>query len=171
MEGPGPIDDILERSGPFNLVMVEVDESAERATAANIVCLGAGVTALFHELTTLGGVVGPTVASFTTSCYECLMTRHSSHLRFYDEHVASVRSLRSGEVQVRQPAILAGGAAMTGGILSLEAMRLLTGTPPPATTDAILRADFRTLQVRREPLLGVPGCPACSQEAEVLLGR
>lgn len=172
MEGGGTIGEILERSVPLGLVVAEVDESGEQAELVNAACLAAGVSALFHEVTTLEALIGPTVTPAGTACHECLVSRRVSHLRYYEEHLAYQRSLRSGELPARQPALLPGCAAMVGGVLSLEALGLLTGAPRSATTGGVLTADFRTLQIRRQTLLAVPGCPACgSSQLEVSVGR
>lgn len=172
MEGSGGIREILERSTPVDLVVVEVDESTEQAEAANAACLAAGVAALFHEVTTLEGVVGPRVESGGPGCYRCLLSRRTSHLRFYEEHLAYLRSLRSGDIPARPPALLGGGAAMVGGALSVEIIGLLTGSRRPVSSQrTVLVADFRTSEIRREKLLAVPGCPTCEAVEEVTVNQ
>lgn len=157
---------VLVRSSPVDLVVVEVDESGVGAESANAVCLAAGVPALFHQLTTLKGVIGPTLRGSSSACYQCCVSRELSHLRYHEEHVAYVRGLRSGEVPGRQAAVLGGCAGIVGGLLSTEAVSLLTGSPRSATVGGVLVADFRTLEVRRETVYAVPGCPACGARLE-----
>ena len=165
MEGGTPIGEILRRSAPVSLAVVEVDESGERAEQVNAACSEAGVPALYHESTTLEGTVGPTVLASFPGCYACLVSRRASHLRYYDEHLAYQRCLRSGEVPARQPALLAASAALLGGIVAAEALAVLAGSGS-ATTGGVLTADFRTLEVRREALVAVPGCRGCDTNRE-----
>ncbi|HET7488898.1 MAG TPA: TOMM precursor leader peptide-binding protein [Acidimicrobiales bacterium] len=169
MEGEAPIERILERSAPLALVVVEVDESGEQAEEANAACLAAGVPALFHAATTVEGVVGPAVAAGSPGCFACLVSRRTSHLRHYDEHLVYQAGLRTGEVAARQPALLGACATLAGGLVAAEALALLTGSPA-VTRGGVLTADFRTLQVRRDALVAVPGCPACGRDLEVVAG-
>jgi bacteriocin biosynthesis cyclodehydratase domain-containing protein len=171
IEGDAPIEEIIERSGALSLAAAEVDEPGWRAEAANAACLSAEVPATFHEVSTIEGIVGPTVTP-ASPCYECLMSRRLSHMRYFDEYVGYRQALRSREIPIRQPALLGGCAAIVGGLLSAEILgRLLGRRVGPADGGTILVADFRTMEVRRETVLAVPGCPACgSGQEHVVLG-
>ena len=169
IEGDAPIEEMLERSAPLALAAIEVDEPGVEAEAANGACLAADVPAIFHEVSMLEGIVGPTGAP--RPCYQCLASRRASHMRYYDEYVGYRQGLRSGEIASRQPALLGGNAAIAGGLLSVEMLGLLLGRAGASETGTILVADFRTMEVRREAFLAVPGCPACgSRQEQVVLG-
>ena len=160
------------RSGPVDLVVTEVDEVGEQAEATNAACLADGIPVLFHEVTTLEGIVGPTVPSSASACYRCRVSRKLSHIRYHEELLAYQGSLRSGDLATRQPSLPGGCAGIVGGLLAIEATSFLTGSSRLATVDGVLVADFRTLEVRREPVLAVPGCPACgAREQHVRVGR
>lgn len=169
MEGEAPIAEILQRSAPLSLAVVQVDESGEQAEAANAACIAAGVSALFHHETTLEGVVGPTVVAGEPGCFTCLVHRRTSHLRYYDEHVVYQQGLRTGEVPAHQPALLGAFATLVGGVVAAEALALLTGSPS-VISGGVLTADFKTLEVRRDTLVAVPGCPSCGSDVEMVLG-
>lgn len=170
MEGGAPIAEVLGRSAPVSLAVVQVDESGEDAEAANAACIAAGVPALFHDETTLEAVVGPAVVGGRPGCFACLVARRSSHLRYYDEHVVYQQGLRRGEVPARPPALLGAVATLVGGLVAAESLALLTGARS-VTSGGVLTADFRTLEVRRDTLVPVPGCPACGADMEVVVGR
>ena len=48
-----------------------------------------------------------------------------------------------------------------GGILSSDVIHHLTGLADPATLQASLVIDIRTLELRRIPVEPVAGCPVC----------
>ena len=143
-----------------DLVVVEVDEGRARASEAAQACLDAGVAALFHSASTLRATVGPMVVPGTPGCLECLELRRLSHLRHHDEDVAYRRWLESGGAP-RQPAMLSGFTSVVAGLVSVEVLRKVGGIQPPVISSAVLTAVAGTSEVRREPLLPVPGCPGC----------
>lgn len=154
--------DALARSmDGADLVVVEADEAGEQVHAAQAACLSAGTPMLVHQENTFEAVVGPAVQRGRSACYQCLVQRRRSHLRYYDEHLAYLDQLRRGRLAARRPALLGGEAAVVGGLVSLEALRLLSGFEAPVTVGAVLVADLRASEVRREEVLQVPGCPGC----------
>lgn len=46
--------------------------------------------------------------------------------------------------------------------MAVEAVRFVAGLPAPTAQGRVLVADLRTLEVRQEPILRVPACPACA---------
>lgn len=149
-----------------DLVIATVDEVELRAVAVSRAALAARVPYLFHALTTLEGLVGPSGLPPESPCYECLVWRRASHLRHHEEHVAYQEHLRSGDLPSHAPAPAAGGAVIVAGLVAAEALRVLGRFAVPRTRDGILVADFRTLEVRHEPVLPAPRCPACGSHVQ-----
>ncbi|HEX3542501.1 MAG TPA: TOMM precursor leader peptide-binding protein [Acidimicrobiales bacterium] len=159
MEGDDPVT-ALGRAGPLSLVIAEVGEADGGAETVNEACLSFGVDAVFHETTPLEALVTTVLARGPGGCHECQANRRASHLRYYDEYVAYRRALAAGQISPRQPAVLGGAAAMAAGMVAMEALAVLSPGRRAAAGDVVV-ADFRSLEVRREALLAVPGCPAC----------
>lgn len=150
----------LPCEGRADLVVVEVDETGERASAANQRAVEVGAPTLFHTATALEGRVGPFVNGPGHGCHRCLVERVHSHLRHYDEQVAFERWLVATGAS-REPALLGGFVGLLAGLVSLEALRVIGGWRQPVTRGGVLVADLHRSTVCREVLLPVPACPAC----------
>lgn len=148
--------------GGGGLVVVEVDEGGRRAEIVNAAGHAAGARLLFHSATTQDGFVGPAVLGAHPPCYYCLVQRRLTHLRHYDEHVAFQAALRNGQFPSLSAVLAPGAASLLGGLLSTEVLHQLF----EARGGQVLVADLRTLEVRREELLAVPGCTVCGQPEE-----
>jgi bacteriocin biosynthesis cyclodehydratase domain-containing protein len=99
--------------------------------------------------------VGPTVIPGRSACLECEEGRVRAEYPLFDELV----DFRIGR---RVPAAAIGAASgILGSMLAMEAIHLLTGTATPATVDAVLMFDTRTLEVTREAIERDPECPVC----------
>lgn len=167
MEGDNPVA-ALRRAGPLTLVIAEVGEEDGDAETINEACLSTGVDALFHQTTPLEAMITTVLARGPGGCHECQVARRDSHLRYYDEYEAFRRALSAGQVAPRQPAVLVGAATMTAGMLAMEALAVLSSSRRRTRSEVVV-ADFRSLEVRREILLAVPGCRACRLRPSAVL--
>ena len=102
--------------------------------------------------------LGPTYMPGAGPCFACheLALREDSPL--YDDYAAH----RSGAAQTA--ATLGPASGLLGSMLALELMRLLIGERP-ATADAALIIDVRTLETRRDAVRRRGDCPACGHLA------
>lgn len=147
-----------------DLLLVEVDEPGDWALDLNgAACHGQG-RFLPYSVSSHEAVVGPLVSSGPHACHLCAQSRRLSHLRHYDAYLAYRDAVREGAVSPPPVALLPGHTSLVAGALGLEALRIIGGFAPPVTLGAVLVVDFATLEVRREDVLAVPGCPACGQE-------
>ena len=60
-------------------------------------------------------------------------------------------------------ASFAPACGLIGSLLASDVVNLLTGIAAPATLGEALLVDLRTLQVERESVPHVAGCPVCSE--------
>jgi len=98
--------------------------------------------------------LGPTYAPGAGACFACHETALRRASPMYDDYVAW-RGTAPMTASTLGPA-----SAMIGGLIGMELLHLLAGTRP-ATQDAALILDLRTLQLRREPIPRDPDCAAC----------
>jgi hypothetical protein len=80
---------------------------------------------------------------------------HYAEVMHYEEQLRQMPALTSGGVAPRPL------ATCIGGLLALEAMRLLTGVVVPQTVGRILRLDFFAPDMTYHRILRFPNCPAC----------
>ena len=167
-DGAAPAASLEEvlHAGRADLVVVEGDELGS-GEPANAVCLATGTTALWYSASAAGATVGPAVPAAGRPCHRCVVLRRAGHLRHFEEYTAFRQALQDKTVAARPPGLVDPWASVVGGLVSLEALRLIGGLPP-VTAGAVLTADARTLEVRREEVLAVPGCPACDRGDEHL---
>jgi thiazole/oxazole-forming peptide maturase SagC family component len=110
------------------------------------------------------GLVGPTVIPKESACYKCYELRRNANLLNYEEIMKYESRLREmpgirSEMVAPRPF-----AALIGGLLALEALRLLSGIAPPQTVGRILRINFNAPEMTYHRLLRLPNCPACGYE-------
>lgn len=110
------------------------------------------------------GLVGPTVIPKESACYKCYELRRNANLFNYEEIMQYESRLRQmpgirSELVAPRPF-----AALVGGLLALEALRLLSGLAIPQTVGHILRINFNAPRMTYHPLLRLPNCPACGYE-------
>ena len=98
--------------------------------------------------------VGPTYMPGEGPCWACHETAVADASHAYEDYVA-FRSSRPITAATIGPA-----SCVAGGLMGLELLHLLTGHGP-ATRDAALLVDMRTLTVRREHIQRDPACCAC----------
>jgi bacteriocin biosynthesis cyclodehydratase domain-containing protein len=110
--------------------------------------------------------VGPTFAPDRDGCLACVETAARGNDPLFDELAA----WREGADTLA--ATFAPACSLIGGILSSDVIHHLTGLAEPATLQASLVIDIRTLEQRRIPVEPVPGCPICAgaPDAERLSG-
>lgn len=100
--------------------------------------------------------VGPTFEPGRRGCLNCLEESARSRDPLFDE-LADWRQ-RAGALA----ATFAPACSLIGGILSSDVIHHLTGLAEPATLQASLVIDIRTLEVRRIPVEPVADCAVCS---------
>ena len=101
--------------------------------------------------------IGPTFAPGRRGCLNCLEESARGSDPLFDE-LAAWRQQADTLAATFAPA-----CAVIGGILSSDVIHQLTGLAEPATLQASLVIDIRTLEVRRIPVEPVAGCPVCSR--------
>lgn len=107
------------------------------------------------------GLIGPTVIPRQTACYKCYELRRIANLVNYEEIMQYESRLRQmpgirSEFNAPHPF-----AATIGGLVALEALRLLSGVAQPQTIGRLLRINFFAPEMTYHRLLRVPNCPAC----------
>jgi bacteriocin biosynthesis cyclodehydratase domain-containing protein len=99
--------------------------------------------------------VGPTVIPGRSACLECEERQVRGDYPLFDELV-------DFRIAHRAPAPTIGTASgILGSMLATETIHLLTGTATPASVDAVLMFDLRTLEVTREEIQRDAECPVC----------
>lgn len=142
-----------------DLALIEWRYTAEgRLPGEADAALAAGVPFLVHGQDGLEALVGPLVRPGGDPCHRCVESRRLSHVSHLDEHVAYLR--HRSTAAPAPDAFLAGHSALVAGTLVVEALRALVGLPGPADP-AVVVIDLSGPEVRYEPVLALPGCPAC----------
>jgi len=100
--------------------------------------------------------VGPTFAPGRPGCLACVEESARGRDPLFDE-LAAWREQADTLAATFAPA-----CALIGGVLSSDVIHHLTGLAEPATLQASLVVDIRTLDVRRVPVEPVADCPVCS---------
>lgn len=88
--------------------------------------------------------VGPTVIPGRTSCLECQEREARRDFPLYDE-LADFRSKQTATAST-----LGAASGMIGSMIAMEVIHLLTGASPPATLDATVLFDLRTMEATKE---------------------
>lgn len=110
------------------------------------------------------GLIGPTVIPKQSACYKCYELRRNANLLNYEEIMQYESRLRQmpdirSELVAPRPF-----AALIGGLLALEALRLLSGLVAPQTVGHILRVNFNAPEMTYHRILRLPNCPACGHD-------
>ncbi|MBA3263257.1 MAG: TOMM precursor leader peptide-binding protein [Thermoleophilaceae bacterium] len=100
--------------------------------------------------------VGPTFVPGQPGCLDCMEESARGLDPLFDE-LAAWRQRADTLAATFAPA-----CALIGGIISSDVIHHLTGLAEPATLQASLVIDIRTLEVRRVPVEPVAGCSTCS---------
>jgi bacteriocin biosynthesis cyclodehydratase domain-containing protein len=100
--------------------------------------------------------VGPTFVPGRRGCLGCLEESARASDPLFDE-LAAWRQQADTFAATFAPA-----CSLIGGVLSSDVIHHLTGLAEPATLEASVVIDIRTLEQRRLPVQPVPGCPICA---------
>jgi bacteriocin biosynthesis cyclodehydratase domain-containing protein len=121
----------------------------------NRACFDAGVAFITMSHSPPVARVGPLYVPGETGCFECQERSYRERFPLYDELVEQRRGRPS------EAATLGPVCAFVGGQVALEALHQLTGLVPPATRGASYAYDLRTMEVTREEVPRLEGCPVC----------
>jgi bacteriocin biosynthesis cyclodehydratase domain-containing protein len=122
----------------------------------NSACFAAGLPFITMSHAPPVARVGPLYAPGETGCYACQEEAYRATHPLYDELVEQHRGRPS-------PAPTLGPVCgFIGGQVALEVLHHVTGLVAPATLGAAHIYDLRTMQVTREPVPRLPGCPVCA---------
>jgi bacteriocin biosynthesis cyclodehydratase domain-containing protein len=99
--------------------------------------------------------VGPTFVPGARGCLSCLEQGARAGDPLFDE-LAAWRQRSNALAATFAPA-----CSLIGGVLSSDVIHHLTGLAEPATLQASVVIDIRTLELRRIPVEPVAGCPVC----------
>lgn len=111
------------------------------------------------------GIVGPTVIPGRSACYKCYEVGRNASLPNAREIVLYETRLSEMSAIINPRVAPKPLGACVGGLLALEALRLITGLAPPQTVGRFLRVDFFSPEMTYHPILRVPLCPACGAGA------
>lgn len=163
--GPGLLDIIQG----MDCVLVCLDSPAPALLeAVNRAALQANVRWIAAQVYRGIGLVGPAVIPRQTSCYECYELRRRANLPNYEESMqyeSRLRELPAIKSELVGPRPL---AACIGGLVALEALRLISQRAFPQTAGRILRIDFFAPEMTYHRILRVPNCPACGYKRKAL---
>jgi ribosomal protein S12 methylthiotransferase accessory factor len=132
--------------------------------AVNRAALRANVRLIIGQVYRGIGLVGPTVIPRQTACYKCYELRRNSNLLNYEQtmqYESRLRQMAAIKSEFVAPKPL---AACIGGLVALEAIRLITQGALPQTAGRILRVDFFAPEMTYHRVLRMPNCPACGYE-------
>jgi bacteriocin biosynthesis cyclodehydratase domain-containing protein len=123
----------------------------------NAACFAAGLPFITMSHAPPVARVGPLYAPGRTGCYRCQEDAYRASHPLYDELVEQHRGRPS-------PAPTLGPVCgFIGGQVALEVLHHVTGLCQPATLGAAHIYDLRTMQVTREAVPRLPGCPVCAR--------
>src|SRR5438270_795957 len=128
----------------------------------NRVCLRAGVKWTSCALSGPEIVVGPTVYPSETACYLCYKMRAVSCAGNPEDEFAfeSFLDQRKQDDSARHENLVC-GVHIAAGLVSLEALKILSGTLPPSSVGRIVVLNLLDLTSSKHVVLRKPWCPAC----------
>jgi molybdopterin/thiamine biosynthesis adenylyltransferase len=121
----------------------------------NAACFEAGVPFITMSHSPPVARVGPLYVPGHTGCFECQEASYRDAYPLYDELVERRRG-RPSEAGTLGPV-----CAFVGGQVALEALHQVTGLVAPASLGVSLAYDLRTMEVTRERVPRLAGCPVC----------
>ena len=122
----------------------------------NAACVAAGLPFITMSHAPPVARVGPLYVPGVTGCYACQEDAYRASHPLYDELVEQHRGRPS-------PAPTLGPVCgFIGGQVALEVLHHVTGLCRPATLGAAHIYDLRTMEVTREAVPRLPGCPVCA---------
>lgn len=150
------VDDVREAVSGVDFVVNSADWPAHDIERwVNAACFAAGVPFITMSHSPPVGRVGPLYVPGLTGCFECQEETYRRAYPLYDELVDQRRGRPS------PAATLGPVCAFVGGQVALETVHRLTGLFAPASLGVAHVYDLRTMEVTREAVPRVPGCPVC----------
>jgi len=163
IRGPGDLSDVL---GEVDMLIATADwPPYDLPRWINEACLATGTPYITAGQFLPLSRVGPTVIPGRSACLECEERRHRRAHPLYDE-LAEFRTANPADA-----ATVGAACGAVGSMLAMEAIHLLTGAIQPASLDAALILDLRTMTITREEVTRDPACPACGGDADVAAER
>jgi len=98
------------------------------------------------------GLIGPTVVPHQSACYRCFALRREADLPV-------PRAIESSIAAAPAPLF-----ACVGGLMALEAMRIISGLALPQTMGRVLKVDFFAPEMTWLRVLRLPNCPDCGYD-------
>lgn len=128
----------------------------------NRACLKANIS--WSSCTPAGSevVIGPTVVPFETACYLCYKMRSVACAGNPEDEFTFESFLdRRKQDDSERRENLVFGVGLAANLLSLEAVKAVSGSLAPSATGKILVFDLITLESSKHVVLRKPSCPAC----------
>lgn len=160
-------DDLMARppqDASLLLVAVHPDELALLAAVARWAQAGR-LRYLLAHVEGLSAVLGPVVVPGETACWECLRSRRLANDPAFEETALLQSRLLSGAGGARRRLSPPGAAALLGGLILGEAVKLLTGYAPSQLVGRQLDFDLLHHSARVHDLVRLPWCPVCGGAA------
>jgi bacteriocin biosynthesis cyclodehydratase domain-containing protein len=151
--GPGDLADVLD--GVDLLIAVADWPPYDLPRWVNQACVEARVPHISAGQHLPLNRVGPTVIPGESACLECEERAIRQDYPLYDE-LAEFRTAHPTEA-----ATIGTASGILGSMLAMEAIHLLSGAVTPASIDAVLLFDLRTMVTTREAVERDPECPVC----------
>jgi bacteriocin biosynthesis cyclodehydratase domain-containing protein len=128
----------------------------------NRACLKANISWTSGAAVGTEVVIGPTVAPFETACYLCYKMRTVACAGNPEDEFAfeSFLDRRKQDDSGRRENLVF-GVGLASNLLSLEAVKALTGKLSPSAIGKIVVFDLLTLNSSKHVVLRKPSCPAC----------
>lgn len=109
----------------------------------------------------LSAMLGPVVIPGETACWECLRRRVLANQSNVDESATLQSALLSGESAARRSLALPGTASVLGGLISLEAIKVISGYAPSMLVGRQLELSLVTYEAKMHSIVRLPWCPVC----------
>ncbi|MEO8285892.1 MAG: TOMM precursor leader peptide-binding protein [Chloroflexota bacterium] len=123
----------------------------------------AAVPSIYGSLSGTEAMIGPVVMPGQTACWNCGRLRRlgasdSPHATFEMHH-----TLLAMRPRTMTRSVLAPMAAVTGHLLSLEALKLISGYAPSTLQGTLLVQDLVTHETSTHRIISVPSCVICGE--------
>jgi molybdopterin-synthase adenylyltransferase len=150
------VDAVREQVEGLDLVVNGADWPAHDIERwVNAACFEVGVPFITMSHSPPIARVGPLYLPGTTGCFACQEQTYRDAYPLYDELVEQRRG------RPTEAATLGPVCAFVGGQVALETLHQLTGVCAPASLGMAYIYDLRTMEVTREPVPRLAGCPVC----------
>jgi bacteriocin biosynthesis cyclodehydratase domain-containing protein len=128
----------------------------------NRACLKSGIGWTSGAVAGTEVVIGPTVRPYETACYLCYKMRTVACAGNPEDEFSfeSFLDRRKQDDSARRENLVF-GVGLAANLLSLEAIKALSGNLPPSATGKIVVFDLLSLASSKHVVLRKPWCPAC----------